>query len=41
VGISKKQDQTFFIERVFGRKLDSLLEAENKRELKSRLTEIK
>jgi len=41
VGINKKQDQTFFIERVFGRNLVSLLQAENKRELKSRLTEIK
>ena len=40
VGITKKQDQTFFIERVFGRNPDSLLEAENKREVKSRLIEI-
>lgn len=41
VGITKKQDQTLFIERVFGTNTNSVLEAEDKKELKSRLNEVK
>ena len=41
VGITKKQEQAFFIERVFGTHPNSVLEAEDKKDLKSKLTEVK
>ena len=41
VGINKNQDQTFFIERVFGTNSNSAFEAEDKKELKLRLNEVK
>lgn len=41
MGITKKQEQAFFIERVFGTHPNSVLEAEDKKELKSKLTEVK
>ena len=41
VGITKKQEQAFFIERVFGTHPNSVLEAEDKKDLKSKLTVLK
>ena len=41
VGITKKQEQVFFIERVFGTHSNSVLEAEGKKDLKSKLTAVK
>ena len=41
VGVNNKQDQTFFVERVFGNNPNSILEAEDKNELNLRLSEAK
>lgn len=41
VGITKKQEQPFSIQRVFGTHPNSVLEAEDKKERKSKLTEVK
>lgn len=41
MGITKKQEQVFFIERVFGTHSNSVLEAEGKKDLKSKLTAVK
>ena len=41
VGITKKQEQAFFIEWVFGTHPNSVLEAEDKKDLKLKLTVLK
>ena len=41
VGITKKQEQAFFIEWVFGTHPNSVLEAEDRKDLKSKLTVLK
>lgn len=41
VGITKKQEQAFFIEQVFGTHPDHVLQAEDKKDLKSKLTVLK
>ena len=41
VGVNNRQDQTFFVEHVFGNNPDPILEAEDKNELNLRLSEAK